>query len=73
MLYMHEGTMEDREPADSYIEWQACPEEHLMLSHQNYLGAEYWYNPGAFNNGFKGFVTAAFSFAGTELVGLCAA
>lgn len=36
-----------------------------------------WYNPGAFNNGFKGFcstfVTAAFSFAGTELVGLAAA
>ena len=35
------------------------------------------YNPGAFHNGFKGlcsvFVTAAFSFAGTELVGLCAA
>jgi yeast amino acid transporter len=35
------------------------------------------YNPGAFNHGFKGlcsvFVTAAFSFAGTELVGLCAA
>jgi amino acid transporter len=34
-------------------------------------------NPGAFHNGFKGlcsvFVTAAFSFAGTELVGLCAA
>ncbi|KAF2741318.1 AAT family amino acid transporter [Polyplosphaeria fusca] len=44
---------------------------------QSYLGAAYWYNPGAFNNGFKGlcsvFVTAAFSFAGTELVGLCAA
>lgn len=35
------------------------------------------YNPGAFQNGFKGFcavfVTAAFSFAGTELVGLAAA
>ncbi|KAF1966897.1 AAT family amino acid transporter [Bimuria novae-zelandiae CBS 107.79] len=42
-----------------------------------YIGAKYWYNPGAFNNGFKGlcsvFVTAAFSFSGTELVGLCAA
>jgi len=41
------------------------------------LGAHYWYDPGAFHNGFKGlcsvFVTAAFSFAGTELVGLCAA
>ncbi|KAF2477235.1 AAT family amino acid transporter [Lindgomyces ingoldianus] len=44
---------------------------------QSYMGAKYWYNPGAFHNGFKGlcsvFVTAAFSFAGTELVGLCAA
>ncbi|KAF2007202.1 AAT family amino acid transporter [Amniculicola lignicola CBS 123094] len=44
---------------------------------QPYIGAKYWYNPGAFHNGFKGlcsvFVTAAFSFAGTELVGLCAA
>uniref|UniRef100_A0A0D6R0W7 Amino acid permease/ SLC12A domain-containing protein n=1 Tax=Araucaria cunninghamii TaxID=56994 RepID=A0A0D6R0W7_ARACU len=44
---------------------------------QPYLGARYWYDPGAFNNGFKGlcsvFVTAAFSFAGTELVGLAAA
>lgn len=42
-----------------------------------YLGGTYWQNPGAFNNGFKGtcsvFVTAAFSFAGTELVGLAAA
>jgi amino acid transporter len=46
-------------------------------SHQGYLGAGYWYNPGAFNHGFKGlcsvFVTAAFSFGGTELVGLTAA
>lgn len=42
-----------------------------------YIGGKYWSNPGAFNNGFKGlcsvFVTAAFSFAGTELVGLAAA
>ena len=42
-----------------------------------YIGGKYWANPGAFNNGFKGFcnilVTAAFSFAGTELVGLAAA
>lgn len=42
-----------------------------------YLGAHYWYDPGAFNHGFKGlcsvFVTAAFSFGGTELVGLTAA
>lgn len=37
----------------------------------------YWSNPGAFAAGFKGvctvFVTAAFAFAGTELVGLAAA
>lgn len=43
----------------------------------HYVGAATWYNPGAFSNGFKGvcavFVTAAFSFAGTELVGLAAA
>ncbi|KAI9809862.1 MAG: hypothetical protein M1825_000295 [Sarcosagium campestre] len=42
-----------------------------------YLGGAYWKDPGAFNNGFKGlcsvFVTAAFAFAGTELVGLAAA
>ncbi|KAI9665080.1 MAG: glyceraldehyde-3-phosphate dehydrogenase 1 [Bathelium mastoideum] len=45
--------------------------------HGGYIGGKYWHNPGAFNNGFKGlcsvFVTAAFSFAGTELVGLAAA
>ncbi|RSL50116.1 Amino-acid permease inda1 [Fusarium floridanum] len=42
-----------------------------------YQGAKLWYDPGAFQNGFRGFcgvfVTAAFSFAGTELVGLAAA
>jgi len=42
-----------------------------------YIGGSHWQNPGAFNNGFKGlcsvFVTAAFSFSGTELVGLAAA
>ncbi|KAK4150245.1 general amino-acid permease [Chaetomidium leptoderma] len=42
-----------------------------------YIGGKYWRDPGAFNNGFKGlcsvFVTAAFAFAGTELVGLAAA
>ncbi|MCO5598788.1 hypothetical protein L7F22_052887 [Adiantum nelumboides] len=42
-----------------------------------YLGARTWHDPGAFNNGFKGFasvfVTAAFAFAGTELIGLAAA
>jgi len=41
-----------------------------------FQGARYWRDPGAFANGFKGvcsvFVTAAFSFAGTELVGLAA-
>ena len=41
------------------------------------IGARFWNNPGAFNHGFKGlcsvFVTAAFSFSGTELVGLTAA
>ncbi|CAM9014205.1 unnamed protein product [Wickerhamomyces anomalus] len=39
-----------------------------------YIGGKYWHDPGAFANGFKGvctvFVTAAFSFAGTELVAL---
>ncbi|OAX81046.1 hypothetical protein ACJ72_04611 [Emergomyces africanus] len=49
--------------------------EHGMYS--KYMGASLWYNPGAFNNGFKGFcsvfVTAAFAFSGTELVGLAAA
>ncbi|EJS42855.1 gap1p [Saccharomyces arboricola H-6] len=44
-----------------------------------YIGAKYWYEPGAFAGDtsgakFKGlcsvFVTAAFSFAGSELVGL---
>ncbi|KAF6843905.1 amino-acid permease inda1 [Colletotrichum musicola] len=45
--------------------------------YSEYWGARYWHDPGAFKNGFKGFcsvfVTAAFSFAGTELVGLAAA
>lgn len=43
----------------------------------SYIGFTYWHHPGAFNHGFKGlcstFVTAAFAFAGTELVGLAAA
>lgn len=42
-----------------------------------YIGGKFWSNPGAIHNGFKGFcnilVTAAFSFSGTELVGLAAA
>ncbi len=45
--------------------------------YDEYWGARLWYEPGAFANGFKGFcyvfVTAAFSFSGTELVGLAAA
>lgn len=45
---------------------------------RGYIGAQYWYIPGApIHNGFKGlcsvFVTASFAFAGTELVGLAAA
>ncbi|RBR13363.1 uncharacterized protein FIESC28_08227 [Fusarium coffeatum] len=43
----------------------------------HYIGGKYWRNPGAFKNGFKGFcsvlVTSAFSFTGTELIGLAAA
>ena len=43
----------------------------------SYIGAAYWRNPGAFHNGFQGlcsvFVTSAFAFAGTELIGLTAA
>ncbi|WFD44713.1 hypothetical protein MPSI1_003383 [Malassezia psittaci] len=43
-----------------------------------YMGAQGWHQPGgAFKNGFKGFcsvfITAAFAFSGTELVGLAAA
>lgn len=45
--------------------------------YSEYWGARTWYDPGAFRNGFQGFcsvfVTAAFSFSGTELVGLAAA
>ncbi|KAH0605048.1 uncharacterized protein H6S33_005030 [Morchella sextelata] len=43
----------------------------------DYIGGRHWHDPGAFHSGFKGlcsvFVTAAFAFAGTELVGLAAA
>lgn len=42
-----------------------------------YIGGKYFHDPGSFSSGFKGlcsvFVTAAFSFSGTELVGLAAA
>lgn len=46
--------------------------------YDSYWGARTWHGPnGAFLNGFRGFcsvfVTAAFSFSGTELVGLAAA
>nr|CRX78983.1 hypothetical protein ls5930a1_00058 [Leucosporidium scottii] len=45
-------------------------------SYTSYVGGRYWREPGPLANGFKGicavFVTAAFSFAGTELVGLAA-
>ncbi|RBR25800.1 uncharacterized protein FIESC28_01393 [Fusarium coffeatum] len=43
---------------------------------QGYIGTKYWHDPGAFTS-FKGFcavfVVAAFSFGGTEMVGLAAA
>ncbi|GME73932.1 unnamed protein product [Ambrosiozyma monospora] len=42
-----------------------------------YIGGKYWHDPGAFAHGAKGvfkvFVTAAFSFGGTEICGLAAA
>lgn len=44
---------------------------------QGYIGAKYWYDPGAFKNSINGFcsvfVVAAFGFGGTEMVGLAAA
>lgn len=46
-------------------------------AYDSFQGARTWQDPGAFRNGFRGFcaifVTAAFSFSGTELVGLAAA
>ncbi|KAI5956306.1 hypothetical protein KGF54_000781 [Candida jiufengensis] len=43
---------------------------------KQFIGGKYWHNPGPFANGFKGvasnIVTAAFSYGGTELVGLTA-
>lgn len=45
-------------------------------AYSNYIGGSKWKDPGPFAHGFKGvcavFVTAAFAFAGTELVGLAA-
>ncbi|PVH17240.1 uncharacterized protein CXQ87_000124 [Candidozyma duobushaemuli] len=44
---------------------------------KDFVGGRYWRNPGAFAHGFKGvcsvFVTAAFSFGGTEMISLGAA
>ena len=50
----------------------------VPTDNRGYIGAEYWHNPySAFKNGFHGFcavfVTAAFAYTGTELVGLAAA
>ena len=54
-----------------------CGEGPSNGLYDEYWGSRYWYNPGAFSNGFVGvcsvFVTAAFAFSGTELVGLAAA
>jgi len=45
--------------------------------YDEYWGARLWHSSDPFKNGFKGFcsvfVTAAFAFSGTELVGLAAA
>lgn len=44
--------------------------------YSSYVGARYWHDPGAFAYGFKGvcsvFVTAAFSYSGSELVSFAA-
>ncbi|KAL0576415.1 Amino-acid permease inda1 [Marasmius crinis-equi] len=44
--------------------------------YNEYIGGRFWSNPGAWAHGFHGFcgvfVTAAFSFSGTEVVGLAA-
>ncbi|KAF9531465.1 APC amino acid permease [Crepidotus variabilis] len=44
--------------------------------YSHYTGGRFWHDPGPFANGFKGvcsvFVTAAFAFSGTELIGLAA-
>lgn len=50
----------------------------VPTDHRGYIGAKYWHSPySAFLNGFHGFctvfVTASFSFGGTELTGLAAA
>ncbi|KAH8800432.1 amino-acid permease inda1 [Xylogone sp. PMI_703] len=50
----------------------------VPTDHRGYIGAKYWHSPwSAFLNGFHGFctvfVTASFSYTGTELTGLAAA
>ncbi|KAF2716029.1 amino acid permease [Polychaeton citri CBS 116435] len=49
----------------------------VPTDHRGYIGFRYWVHPGAFRNGFAGFcsvfVTAAFAFGGTEMIGLAAA
>lgn len=54
-----------------------CNAGGVPSDNRGYIGGRYWHDPGAFLNGFKGFcsvfVTAAFAFGGTELVGLAAA
>ncbi|KUJ18626.1 uncharacterized protein LY89DRAFT_581992 [Mollisia scopiformis] len=50
----------------------------VPTDNRGYIGARYWHSPySAFLNGFHGFctvfVTASFSFSGTELTGLAAA
>lgn len=59
------------------IDCGGVPTQPTFDTGTKYIGAGYWYNPGAFKNGFQGFcsvfVTASFAFGGTELVGLAAA
>ncbi|KAG2734286.1 hypothetical protein G9P44_002292 [Scheffersomyces stipitis] len=44
---------------------------------EGYIGGKYWHSPGAFTTGFKGvisvLITATYSLAGTELIGLTSA
>ena len=35
---------------------------------RGYIGAHYWHNPGAFNNGFKGFVSVFTNAASPTVV-----
>ncbi|USW57710.1 hypothetical protein Slin15195_G110290 [Septoria linicola] len=60
--------------AEALLEYSSA---YAYVNEGGYIGGTFWQHPGAFNHGFKGlcsvFVTAAFAFAGTELVGLAAA